>query len=152
MGFSLVSGSSRLPQECSSSRILWTEQDNPKESEQAGPPAPKKQKCDYAPTSAMSFKGGVILPGRRFCCVLKTTLPVHTLEVSLVSSWRTTGHEDQPRPNNGGHLGCELARLGVITLAVEDFGSCNLSCSGKCLSLWNGEWCNYLELLEHAAV
>ena len=142
MGLSLVASSSQLPQECVASQVLWTE--CMEDSKQSGPPSPKKPRHDEHIPVALSTKKGVS-PGGRFCCVLKTPLPVltsHSLETTLVCSWRTIGNEGTLSPGGEGSSCYQLAGLGTITLSVDEISSCNLNYSMECLSLWNGE-CSY---------
>ena len=142
MGLSLVASGSGLPHECVVSQVLWTE--CMEDSKQSGPPAPKRPRHDERIPMTVSTKEGVS-PGGRFCCVLKTPFPVltsHSLETTLVCSWRTIDNEGTPSPGGGGSSCYKLAGLGTITLSVDEISGCHLNYSMECLSLWNGK-CSY---------
>lgn len=139
-----MTSSSGLPQECSVSQVLWTE--CLEDSKPGGPPAPKRPRHgDHIPMtdSLMSTKG--VSPDGRVCCVLKTPLPVltsHSLEATLVCSWRTLDNEATHSLGARGSSCYRLAGLGTITLSVDEISSCSLNYNMECLSLWNGE-CSY---------
>lgn len=139
-----MTSSSGLPQERSVSQVLWTE--CLEDSKTGGPPAPKRPRHGvHIPMtdSLMSTKG--VSPDGRVCCVLKTPLPVltsHSLEATLVCSWRTVDNEATPSPGGRGSSCYRLAGLGIITLSVDEISSCSLNYNMECLSLWNGE-CSY---------
>ena len=142
MGLSLMASGSGLPQECVVSQVMWTE--CMEDSKQSGPPAPKKPRHDERIPMTVSTKEGVS-PGGRFCCVLKTPFPVltsHSLETTLVCSWRTIDNEGTLSPGGGRSSCYKLAGLGTISLSVDEISSWNLNYSMECLSLWNGE-CSY---------
>ena len=133
---SLVPTGSRIPQE-SSSRVVSMEKGSTSWDRIPDvPPEAKRQKLSASdmPSSSNDAPEAMLLPGRKFCIVVKTALPVFsggTAKAVLVCSW-------QKLSGVRCDLSCEVVELGSVVLSMEQVTAKSLQCSKDCLTMWKG--------------